>query len=77
MDAENLAANFRDKLVFIGGVDTQVLLREGTAKQIKDDVRRLKRLFGNNFFVSPSHEAVLPDVPPENLAAMSEAALEG
>jgi len=76
MDAENLAANFRDKLVFIGGVDTQVLLREGTSKQIKDDVRRLKRLFGNNFFVSPSHEAVLPDVPPENLAAMSEAAWE-
>ncbi|MCL2157925.1 MAG: hypothetical protein FWH48_00790 [Oscillospiraceae bacterium] len=77
MDAESLAEKFRDKIVFIGGVDTQILLREGTAKQIKDDVRRLKRLFGNNFIVSPSHEAVLPDVPPENLAAASEAALEG
>lgn len=76
MDAENLAEKFRGKLVFIGGVDTQVLLREGTAKQIKDEVRRLKSLFGNNFFVSPSHEAILPDVPPENIAAMSEAALE-
>lgn len=76
MDAENLAEKYKDKLVFIGGVDTQVLLREGTAKQIKDDVRRIKKLFGNNFFVSPSHEAVLPDIPPENLAAMSEAALE-
>jgi len=51
-------------------------LREGTAKQIKDDVRRLKSLFGNNFFVSPSHEAVLPDIPPGNIAAMSEAAWE-
>jgi uroporphyrinogen decarboxylase len=76
MDAENLAGKFRDKIVFIGGVDTQVLLREGTAKQIKDDVRRLKKLFGNNFIVSPSHEAVMPDVPPENLAAMSDAAWE-
>jgi len=76
MNAENLAEKFKDKLVFIGGVDTQILLREGTAKQIKDDVRRLKRLFGNNFFVSPSHEAVLPDIPPKNLAAMSEAAWE-
>ena len=76
MDAENLAAKFRDKIVFIGGVDTQVLLREGTAKQIKDDVRRLKKLFGNNFIVSPSHEAVMPDVPPENIAAMSEATWE-
>jgi len=76
MDAENLAEKFRDKIVFIGGVDTQVLLREGTKSQIKQDVRRLKKLFGNNFIVSPSHEAVLPDIPPENLAAASEAALE-
>ena len=76
MNAENLAEKFKDKIVFVGGVDTQVLLREGTAKQIKDDVKRLKKLFGNNFFVSPSHEAVLPDVPPENLAAMSEATWE-
>ena len=73
MKAENLAEKFRDKIVFAGGVDTQVLLREGTAKQIKGDVRRLKRLFGNNFIVSPSHEAILPDVPPENIAAMAEA----
>ena len=76
MNAENLSAKFRDKIVFIGGVDTQVLLREGTAKQIKEDVRRLKNLFGSNFIVSPSHEAVLPDIPPENLAAMSEAVWE-
>ena len=76
MNAENLAEKFRDKIVFIGGVDTQILLREGTAKQVKEDVKRLKRLFGNNFIVSPSHEAVMPDVPPENLAAASEAAQE-
>jgi uroporphyrinogen decarboxylase len=76
MNAENLAEKFRDKIVFIGGVDTQVLLREGTAKQVKEDVRRLKNLFGNNFIVSPSHEAIMPDVPPENLAAVSEAVWE-
>jgi uroporphyrinogen decarboxylase len=76
MNAENLAEKFGDKIVFVGGVDTQVLLREGTPKQVKDDVKRLKRLFGNNFIVSPSHEAVMPDVPPENVAAMSEAVWE-
>ncbi|MCL1794119.1 MAG: hypothetical protein FWG34_09635 [Oscillospiraceae bacterium] len=74
MDAENLAKKFGGKIVFIGGVDTQILLREGTAAQIKDDVKRLKNLFGDNFIVSPSHEAVLPDIPPENLAAAAEAA---
>ena len=76
MEAEQLAEKFRDKIVFIGGVDTQVLLRDGTARQIKEDVRRLKKLFEHNFIVSPSHEAVLPDVPPANLAAMSEAVWE-
>jgi uroporphyrinogen decarboxylase len=76
MSAENLSANYKDKIVFIGGVDTQVLLREGNVKKVKDDVRRLKSLFGNNFIVSPSHESILPDVPPENIAAMAEAAWE-
>ena len=76
MDAESLAEKFKDKIVFIGGVDTQVLLREGSAAQIKNEVRRLKKILGNNFIVSPSHEAVLPDVPPQNIAAMAEAAAE-
>lgn len=73
MHAENLAKKFKDKVVFLGGVDTQILLRKGTPKQIKEDVKRLKDLFGNNFILSPSHEAILPDVPPENIAAMAEA----
>ena len=76
MDAENLAVKFRDKIVFIGGIDTQVLLREGSPRQIKNEVKRLKSMFGHNFIVSPSHEAVMPDVPPENLAAISEAVWE-
>jgi len=67
---------YNDKIVFIGGVDTQQLLPFGTPEQVRDEVRRLKRLFGPNFIVSPSHEAILPNVPPENIAAMAEAALE-
>ena len=76
MDAETLSEKYNDKIVFIGGVDTQQLLPFGTPQQVKDEVRRLKRLFGTNFIVSPSHEAILPNVPPENIAAMAEAALE-
>jgi len=29
-----------------------------------------------NLIVSPSHEAILPDVPPENVRALAEAAIE-
>jgi hypothetical protein len=35
-----------------------------------------KELLGPCLIVSPSHEALLPNVPPENVVAMAEAALE-
>lgn len=43
---------------------------------MKADVRRIKRLLGPRLVVSPSHEALLPNVPPANLEAMAEAARE-
>jgi len=76
MDAVSLSKKYKDKLVFIGGVDTQDLLPFGTPEQVRDEVRRIKDLFGPNFVVSPSHEALLPNVSPENIQAMAEAAME-
>ncbi|GHU36902.1 hypothetical protein FACS1894105_08060 [Clostridia bacterium] len=76
MSAVELAEKYYDKIVFVGGVDTQVLLREGSPEDIKKEVRRLKGLFGHNYIMSPSHETIMPDVPPENVAAMAEAAHE-
>lgn len=76
MDAETLARDFRGKVAFIGGIDTQRLLVHGTPDQVKEDVRRVKRLLGPSLVVSPSHEAILPNVPPENVIAMAEAARE-
>jgi len=76
MDAETLARDFKGRIAFIGGIDTQHLLVHGTPEQVKEDVRRVKRLLGPCLVVSPSHEAVLPNVPPANIQAMAEAALE-
>lgn len=76
MDAESLARRFRGDVVFVGGVDTQELLVTGNPWQIRDEVRRLRDLFGPGFIVSPSHEAILPNVPFENVLAMAEAARE-
>ena len=39
-------------------------------------MRRVKQLLGPNLIVSPSHEALLPNVPPENVEAMAQAARE-
>lgn len=76
MDAETLSREFKNDIAFVGGVDTQDLLIHATPQQIKDEVRRLRDLLGPNFVVSPSHEAVLPNVPLENMVAMTEAARE-
>lgn len=76
MDAKNLAAKYKNKLVFMGGVDTQQLLPFGTPAQVRDEVLRLRDVFGDNYIVSPSHEALLPNVPFENVLAMSKAAKE-
>ncbi|RKY05681.1 hypothetical protein DRP77_00190 [Candidatus Poribacteria bacterium] len=77
MDAETLAREFKGKIAFMGGVDTQELLVRGTPEEVKEEVRRIKELLGPALVVSPSHEAILPNVPPENIEAMAEAALEG
>jgi uroporphyrinogen decarboxylase len=76
MDAETLAHEFKGKIAFLGGIDTQQLLVHGSPAQIADEVRRVKALLGPNLIVSPSHEALLPNVPPENVWAMSQAARE-
>lgn len=76
MDAETLAREFNGKIVFVGGVDTQRLLPRATPRGVKEEVYRLRDLFGPNFLVSPSHESILPDVPWENVLAMAEAAAE-
>jgi uroporphyrinogen decarboxylase len=76
MEAEKLAREFGGRIAFMGGIDTQRVLNLGTAAQVKDEVRRVKDLLGPHLIVSPSHEAILPDVPPQNVAAMAEAALE-
>jgi len=76
MDAENLARQFKGHITFIGGVDTQDLLPFKSPDEVKTEVRRLKTLFGDQFIVSPSHEALLPNVSVENALAMRDATFE-
>jgi uroporphyrinogen decarboxylase len=75
MNAEKLAAEFGGRISFLGGVDTQDVLVNASPATVKQEVR-IKSLLGPRLIVSPSHEALLPNVPPENVMAMAEAALE-
>jgi uroporphyrinogen decarboxylase len=76
MDADFLAERFKGRIAFLGGIDTQDLLVNATPRQVCDEVRRVRRLLGPRLIVSPSHESLLPNVPPENVAAMARTALE-
>ena len=76
MEAVKLEAKYGKDLIFLGGVDTQELLPFKTAADVREEVLRLRDIFGDHFIVSPSHEAILPNVPFENVVAMSKAAKE-
>lgn len=75
MDAATLARDFGGRISFMGGIDAQALLTNGTPDEIRADVARVKALLApSGLIVSPSHEAILPNVPPENVEALAEAA---
>jgi len=70
MDADTLKSQYGDRVVFCGGMDVQHLLTEGSPQQVREEVSRLRKIFPSGLILSPSHEALMPDVPPANLAAM-------
>jgi len=76
MDADTLAGEFKGKVTFMGGIDTQDLLVNASPDEVSEDVERVKRILGPHFIVSPSHDSLLPNVPPENVEAMAQSAAD-
>ena len=77
MDAVTLRSNFGPDVAFCGGVDAQHLLVNGKPEEVASKVRELRKLFPTGLVVSPSHEAILPDIPPANIEALFRALHEG
>jgi uroporphyrinogen decarboxylase len=70
MEPQRLRADFASKTTFCGGVDAQYLLVNGGVDEVRAKVRALCDLFPTGLIVSPSHEAILPDIPPANIEAL-------
>jgi len=70
MSAEHLKREFGDTVSFCGGVDAQHLLVNGTPDEVERRTAELAKLFPTGLVISPSHEAILPDTPPDNVAAL-------
>lgn len=73
MEPEGLHRDFGAKVSFCGGVDAQNLLVNGTPDEVAAKVRGLRGIFPTGLVISPSHEAILPDTKPENIAALFQA----
>lgn len=77
MELESLKRDFGKDMSFWGGIDTQNVLPFGSPQQIRDEVRRVIDILGEDggYVLAPSHN-FQPEVNPENIIAMYEAALE-
>ena len=74
MEPYNLKNKFGHQISFCGGVDTQDLLVNGSPEDVRARVRELREIFPTGLIISPSHEAILPDVPPANIKALFDEA---
>ena len=71
-----LKKRYGDKITFWGGIDTQQLLPFGNPLHIKKEVARIKSILGRDggYVLSAVHN-IQPEVPPENIIAMFDAAI--
>ena len=78
MDPRRLKDEFGDQLTFWGGgCDTQTVLPTATPEEVREHVRERMEIFkpGGGFVFNQIHN-VQPNVPPENVVAMLDAAYE-
>lgn len=77
MDTKRLKREFGRDLAFWGGVDTQSVLPRGTPEDVRNEVKtRIDDLAGGGGYVLASVHNIQAEVPPQNVVAMFEAALE-
>lgn len=62
-------------LTFCGGIDVQRLLPHGTSQEVREGVKKTIKSYalGGGYIFGPSHN-IGPDVSPENIVSMYEAA---
>jgi uroporphyrinogen decarboxylase len=76
-DTAALKAEFGTDLLWWGAIDTQQVLPFGSPQDVRDEVRRRLDTLGpgGGYVLAPGHN-IQKEVPPENVIAMYEAALE-
>ncbi len=77
MGSQRLKADFGGSLSFWGGIDTHEVLPVGTPEDVRNEVMtRIRDLAPGGGYVLASVHNILEEVPPENVVAMLDTALE-
>jgi len=78
MDSKKLSTEFGKDIIFWGGgCDTQTVLPRGTVDDVRNEVKcRIDDFTRGRGFVFTQVHNIQPGVPPENIVAMYDAALE-
>ena len=76
-DLARLKAEYGGAIVFCGAVDTHRVLPHGTLDEVREEVGRVIRILGKGGgYLLGSVHTIMNDVPPENILAMVDAAVE-
>lgn len=74
---EELKRQFGKHLIFCGAIDTHRVLPFGTPDEVRAEVKRVIDILGQGGgYMLASVHTIMPDVPPENILAMVDAAVE-
>ncbi len=73
MEPELLAARFKGRIAFRGGISTQTVLPRGTPAEVMSVVRTTITALGPTGYIAGPDQKMLPDIPVENILAMYEA----
>ncbi len=78
MDLRHLKAEFGDRLLFNGGIDSQNVLISGTPETVRDRTREVLGIMmrGGGYVAGASHDTILEETPVENVVAMFDAIQE-
>jgi uroporphyrinogen decarboxylase len=76
-DLKKLKKQFGKDIIFCGAIDTHRVLPFGTPDEVRAEVKRVIEILGTDggYMLGPVH-IIMPDVPPENILAMADAAVE-
>ena len=74
MDLEGLKADFGDRILFNGAIDSHHVLIEGTTETVRVQTRKVLDIMapGGGYVAGASHDTILEETPVENVLAMFE-----